>query len=64
MLVYENIRNTYCVYICIYVCVCVCLYIDTQKIIKTESFLDGNIQHLLEEVNRGVGKGTKENVKL
>lgn len=59
---YMKILGTSIVFI--YVCMCVCLYIHTHKIMNTESFLDGNIQHLPEEVNRGVGRGTKENVKL
>lgn len=47
-----------CVYVCIYI------YTHTYKLMITEIFLDGNIQHLTEEVNRDVGKETKENVKL
>lgn len=65
MLVYENIWNIYCslyVYMCVYVCIYI--YTHTYKLMITEIFLDGNIQHLTEEVNRDVGKETKENVKL
>lgn len=60
-----KILGTSTVFIYVYKCVCVsvCVYTHIQ-IMNTESFLDGNIQHLPEEVNRGVGNGTKENVKL
>lgn len=64
MLVYENIRNIYCVYMCICVGVYIYIFTHTYKLMITEIFLDGNIQHPPEELNGDVGKETKENVKL